>query len=496
LGIIIQQSVKNTIISYMGIALGFVTTILLFPRILTPDEYGLTRLMVSLAMISAQFCQMGMKKVIIRYFPYFDQMKGSRYNLLFLSIVVPLAGFLVFALAFILFQSTFIHYFKDQSALFSRYYFYLLPLLLSILFFEVLNNYIRALKDSVTGSFLNEVVIRAIMIVLLGCFYFGLIDYPAFIILFVLTYSVQPVYILFYLYSLGELSFSIPFLKDKRQFAKLISVYSIYSLLGGLSTMLVGNIDILMLSSMTNLKNTAVYFVAFAVTSVISVPQRSIIKIGFPVLANFLKNKKYAEIALLYQRTSIVQITFGSLIFVGIWANMHNLMDLLPAQYQGAKWVIITIGLAKLFDMSTGINGGIISNSKYYRFDLYVNIFLVGLSIVTNYLLIPIYGMLGAAIATAISIFSYNFIKFLFVWVKFSMQPFHWDALAILAIAVGCLLLSFQIPYMLNFFVDVIVRSGIITVLFLGLILIFNLSEDIKNLLTQSLLRVRTFFKR
>jgi len=436
-------------------------------------------------MIGAQFCQLGMKNVIIRYFPYFDQMKGSRYNLLFLSLIVPLLGFLVFSILFILFKNTFIYYFRDQSALFTTYYFYLLPLLLSVLFFEVLNNYIRALKDAVTGSFLNEIVVRSLTIILLGCFYFKLINFSYFIILFVLAYSVQPLYILFYLYSHGELSFSIPFRYSKRRFAKLISVYGMYSLLGGLSTMLVGNIDILMLSSMTNLKNTAVYFVAFAVTSVISVPQRSIIKIGFPVLADFLKEKKYPEIASMYKRTSIVQITFGSLIFIGIWANMHNLMYLLPTQYHGAKWIIITIGLAKLFDMSTGINGGIISNSKYYRFDLYINLFLVLLAVATNYLLIPIYGMMGAAIATAISIFTYNFVKFLFVWIKFSMQPFQWNAIAILIVAAVCLLLSFQIPYLLNFWIDVTVRSVTITALFISLILLFDLSIDVKNLVKQ-----------
>jgi len=151
--------------------------------------------------------------------------------------------------------------------------------------------------------------------------------------------------------------------------------------------------------------------------------------------------------------------------------------------------VIITIGAAKLFDMATGINGGIIMNSKYYRFDLYTNILLVILTVITNYLLIPPFGILGAAIATAFSIFVYNSIKMIFVWIKFSMQPFQWTAPVVLLIAAVCLMLSFELPYLFNFYLDVTLRSLLITVVFLGSILLFNLSDDLNSLVVESLRR-------
>lgn len=494
MGVIIRQSIQNSIISYGGIALGFVTTILMFPRILTPDQYGLTRLLVSIALIAAQVSNLGMKSIIIRYFPYFKQMKGSKYNLLFLSFVVPLAGFLGFTVLFFLFKSEMIYYFqdvRDQSDLFSQYYLYLLPLVLFVLFFEVLNNYLRALQDSVTGSFLNEVVVRIMLIVLLGIYFLELISFSQFMIFFVLTYGIQPAYLIFYLYRHGELSFSIPFRTGKRRFARMLSVYGFYSLLGGLSSLLIGNIDIMMLSAMTDLGNTAVYFVAFSVGSVIAVPQRAIVKIAFPILADFIKNRQFDRVESLYKRTSLNLIIAGSLVLVGVWANMHNLMDLLPDEYHGGEWVIIIIGFAKLFNMATGINGGIISNSKHYRFDFYSKILLVGLTILTNYLMIPPYGIIGAALATAISIFVYNFIKFIYVWVTFGMQPFRWNAVFVLFIAVGCLLLSFQVPQIINLWVDVILRSITITTIFTGFVLFFNLSPDVKNLLQEILRRVQ-----
>lgn len=270
-----------------------------------------------------------------------------------------------------------------------------------------------------------------------------------------------------------------------------MSVYGAYSVLGGLATLLVGNIDIIMLSSMTDLGSVAVYAIAFYIGSVITVPQRSITKIASPVLADLLKQKDFGSINDLYKRTSLNQLIAGSLIYVGIWANMHNIIALLPDEYSEIYWVVVIIGLSKLFNMATGVNGTIIINSRHYRFDLYTNILLVILTITTNLFLIPIYGIIGAAIATAISIFIYNIVKFVYVWIKFGMQPFQWSAAIILIIAAICFGISEQIPYLVNFYVDLIVRSSVIASLFLGAILILRLSDDVQNLVDESIRRIK-----
>lgn len=494
MGIIAKQSIQNTLISYLGVALGFVSTMLLFPRILTPDQYGLTRFLLSPALVFAQIAHLGIKNIVIRYFPYFKDTAESKSRLLTLTILVPLMGFLVFAILFILLEDVLIGYYGERSPLFAEYYLYLLPLVFAILFFETLNNYVRALQDSVTGSFLNEVLMRLLIILLLVIYYFGVLSFSLFMVCFVAIYSLQPFYLFFYLYRRDELHFSYPFQGQVLRLAKSMSLYGMYTLLGGIATQLVGNIDIIMLGSLSTLANTGIYAIAFYVGSVITVPQRSILKIAIPVLADLMKSKSYDAIQSLYRRTSLNQIIAGSLLFVGIWANMDNVMYLLPSEYHGAKWVIITIGAAKLFDMATGINGGIITNSKHYRFDLYTNIFLVILTVITNYLLIPPYGILGAAMATALSIFIYNTVKMIFVWIKFSMQPFQWSSLAVLFVAAGCLLLSFQLPYLYNFFVDVTIRSLSIAAFFLGTILVFNLSEDVQSLFDRSIKEIRKIF--
>lgn len=444
-----------------------------------------------MALVCAQFSHLGMNNVIIRFFPYYQSTTDSRKRLLTLTFLVPLVGFLFFLILFFLFQNTLLEYYSDRSQLIPEFYLYLIPMVFAILFFEVLNSYVRALKDSVSGSFVNEVLVRILLIILLVFYYYEWFTFNEFILIFVSIYSIQPICMIFYLFINNELSFSVPFQKETRRLYKGMSVYGAYSVLGGLATLLVGNIDIIMLSSMTDLGSVAVYAIAFYIGSVITVPQRSITKIASPVLADLLKQKDFGSINDLYKRTSLNQLIAGSLIYVGIWANMHNIIALLPDEYSEIYWVVVIIGLSKLFNMATGVNGTIIINSRHYRFDLYTNILLVILTITTNLFLIPIYGIIGAAIATAISIFIYNIVKFVYVWIKFGMQPFQWSAAIILIIAAICFGISEQIPYLVNFYVDLIVRSSVIASLFLGAILILRLSDDVQNLVDESIRRIK-----
>ncbi len=437
-----------------------------------------------------------MKNVIIRYFPYYQRSDDSRHRLLTLTLGVPFIGFVLFTLLLFLFQDTLTSYYSNESDLFAEYVLYLIPLVFAILFFEVLNSYVRAMKDSVTGSVVNEIAVRVLIISLLGVYFFDLLTFREFMIIFVGIYSIQPVYMLIYLARKKQLGFALPFQSETKRLYKGMTVYGFYSVLGGLATLMVGNIDIIMLGSMVDYSSAAIYAIAFYIGTVIAVPQRSINKIAAPLIADFFKSKKYGNIEVLYRRTALNQLIAGSLLYVGIWANLHNVIDLLPAEYVEIYYVVVILGLAKLFDMATGINGHIIINSKHFRFDLYTNILLAVLTVITNYMLIPLYGLEGAAVATALSIFIYNFVKFIFVWIKFDMQPFQLNAVWVILIAGACLIIAEQIPYMLNFFVDVIIRSLVILTLFTSAVIMFRLSEDFENLAAESLRRLKILLTR
>lgn len=73
MGIIIRQSVKGTVVSYVGIAIGFFTTFFVLTNFLTAEEIGLTRVLVDAATVFAGLAQLGTTSSAIRYYPYFKE---------------------------------------------------------------------------------------------------------------------------------------------------------------------------------------------------------------------------------------------------------------------------------------------------------------------------------------------------------------------------------------------------------------------------------------
>ena len=187
MGVIFRQSIQNTIISYTGVGLGFIITIWMYPNILTAEQYGLTRVLLSLAMVSTQLANLGMKNTIIRFFPYFRDKETDHHGFLFLSLIIPLAGFVVLSLGLYLFKPGIIQYFIEKSELLVEYYWLIVPLAFSILFFHVVTSFVQALYDTVLSSFLMDIGVRLLTAILLIVYFMGWITFEEFMVVVVLN---------------------------------------------------------------------------------------------------------------------------------------------------------------------------------------------------------------------------------------------------------------------------------------------------------------------
>ena len=496
MGVIFRQSILNTIISYLGVALGFVITIWMYPNILSPEQYGLTRVLLSLAMVSTQIANLGTQNTIIRYFPFFRDKEKKHHGSLFLALLIPLAGFLILSVFLFLFRPEIIQYFIERSALLVDYYWLIIPLAFFMLFFQVLSSYVRALYDTVMASFLMNIIIRVLAASILLLYFFNWIDFQQFMYAFVGTYGIIMLGLLAYTF----LQFEVDLKPDlgflRKLLVKNMANYSMFAFFGGLASIIVNNIDIIMLSSLAGLSDTGIYAIAFYVGSAITIPRKSIYQISSPVISDAFKNKNLSLIKRVYHQSSLNLVIAGGLVFCGVIANIDNLMSLLPPDYTGGAMVIVVIASANVFDMATGVNGAIILNSKYYRFDLYSTLILIVTTFLLNYLLIPIYGILGAAIGTGSAVVLYNILKVSYVWLRFSMQPFEWGILPVIAIGAGTLLVIFQIPTMVNTYADILIRSAIITALYLIPVVSLKISEQFNELVFKSLTNVKNTIRK
>ena len=492
MGIIQKQAIKGTIYSYLGVLIGFITTGILFPRILTTDENGLLKLLISYSLIFAQFASLGFNSVTTRLFTYFRDHKKSHHGFLFIAFIVGFGGFIIIIIAFFLLKPIIISNSIDKSALFVEYLYYVIPLIFFTLFFSILDNYYKVLYNAVRGTFLKEFLQRLLILFSVILYYFNLLNFNFFIIAYVTAICLPTIIISISLIFEKQFSLKPDFSLLSKEMSRTMISVSVYGILISFSGILILNIDSIMISSMIGISQTGIYAITFFFGTIILIPSRSLTKISAAVIADAWKEKNLILIKDIYYKSCLNQLIFAGLLFIGIWANINNIFKILPPEYEPGKYVIFFIGISSLIQMASGVSNIVIFNSKYYKVHTYFMLILVVLIITTNLIFIPKYGIVGAAMASALSNLVFNLLKFIFLYFKFRMQPFDRKYFIIIIAAGLSYIIGYLMPEIKNYIFDIIIRSTIIALIYCSFILIFKVSDE----LNQKFFQIFKFIKK
>ncbi|HEX2867261.1 MAG TPA: lipopolysaccharide biosynthesis protein [Ignavibacteriales bacterium] len=492
MGIVIRQSAKTLFVTYLGFLIGYVNTLILYPLALSVEQIGLQRILIDATVFFASFAALGATNIPLRYFPYFRDPEKEHNGFLFFLLTLSFCGYIIFVILFLLLKNSLISVYSSNALQLTKYYYYLIPFTLIQLMMIIFEVYTLVQLKPVVPRFIREIVIRVLLALgVLGVLY-KVITFNTFVDLIPVIYLLAFILLVFYVYSIRALFLRPNFGVFKSPQFKGILVFGGFVLLGNSSDIIIRNIDSLMLSSYSGLRSTGIYTIALYIALVLEIPRRSMAQVVIPLVAEATKNGDVKKIDELYKKSSLNQMIIGGLLFLVIWCNIDNIFKFIPNgnTFAIGKWVVFYLGLSKVFDMAMGVNAEIVTTSKYYKYDIF---FYAGLSLMaigTNMLLIPVLGLTGASIATAISIFVFNSVRFVFIWYIYKIQPFTKDTLKVLAIAGFMLLFNYMLPHMPGHFVwDVAVRGFLITVIFSILILFFRASEDINSTLARVLKR-------
>src|SRR5690606_583799 len=106
----------------------------------------------------------------------------------------------------------------------------------------------------------------------------------------------------------------------------------------------------------------------------------------------------------LYTRINLNTLSVGYLTCSLIAVNIDNLVRIFPAGYEQLKPVVLILLVGKLVQTFSGISSEVISFSRLYKFSFRASAFLLLLIVALNRILIPIYGIEGAAWGATISL--------------------------------------------------------------------------------------------
>jgi len=484
MGIVINQSIKNILITYVGFAIGAINVLFLFTKFLKPEYYGLITFILSTANILMPLMAFGVHNTIVKFYSSFKT-RQSQNGFLSLMLILPLLIILPFALLIFFNLETISEFLAQKNLIVKEYTWYIFIAAIAFAYFEVFYAWSKVQLKSVFGNFMKEVFHRISITFLLISLYYKLLTVNVLIESIILVYIIRMLVMMFYAFSLKP-----PVLKlSKIKGLKPILKYTSLIIIAGSVANIILEIDKFMIGQYVAIENVAYYGVAIYIATVVGVPSRSMHQITQPITAKLLNEKNILDLKVLYKKSSLNLLIVSGFIFLVIILNVNQLYNLLPKEYTGGFVVVLMIGLVKLFDNILGNNNSILFNSDYYRVILLLGVILAICTALLNIIFIPQFGIKGAAYATCIAIFIYNTIKVLFVYTKFKILPFSVNTLKtlllILVCGVGFYFWEFKFHPLLNIALKTLLIVGIYGII----VYRFNFSEDISALINKLLKR-------
>lgn len=481
-----KQAIASSILVYIGFFIGAVNMYIYTKNgSFTTAQFGLTRIFFDVAQNMFAFGSLGVIPILYKFYPYYkDNLPENKIDLLSWALVVALFGFIIVLITGYVLEPLVIRKFSRNSLLFVEYYYWVFPFAFGMLFFSVLESYAWAIQKTVWSNFLKETVLRIFTTVLILLYLFKFINFDLFVKLFSFLYILIFILLLAYLWSIEKLHFTFSISKVTQRFKK--KMFAMQSLVfGGIGIQaLAQTIDSIFIATLKGLDLAGIFTLAQYAANLIQVPMRSIQSISTGVLSQAWKDKNYKEIDRIYKRSSINLLLLALFIFGNVWLNAKDVLIVLQIQedYQAGIFVILVLGLARIIDAGTGVNGAIIATSTFWRFDFLSGVVLLSFRIPLTYFLIKTYGIIGAAYAEVISFTIYNGIRWFFLKKKFNMQPFSLQTLYSIIIAAVIYFIIYFLFHSLAGWTGILVRAFSFSIFLIAAIFYWELTPDIMQL--------------
>ena len=408
MGVIAKQSIRGTIVTYLGIAVGVVTTFFVLTRFLTTEEIGLARVLIDAAMLFIGLAQLGTNASIIRFYPYFKEKDSHEdHGFFFWALVVPFIGFILFALIYWTCRVPLGAWFGDKSPLFVEYYYFVLPLAFFMLYQTICESTCNVLMHIVVPRAVRELVVRVGLLAIYLLYAFRVISMDGLVIGICINYAVAALINLCYFFSLQKINLTPDwtFLRANPQLIRRYLIYTGFLILSAVTTVLAPTLSSFFVTAKMGLDSTGIFAIATYMAVMVSVPNRSVAAIASPQLARAIKEQNSEECSILIRQVTRNMLLIGGFILLIIWVNIDLIFHILPngTTFAQAKDVVLILGVSQLILGTFSICLTALNYSRFFAISLILSVILTVSALMLNNYLVPLYGMQGAALSNLLS---------------------------------------------------------------------------------------------
>jgi len=483
MGIVLKQSFINTIILFLGFAIGGINVLFLFTHFLHEDYFGLITFLLSTANIILPLLVFGMQHTIIKYYSSYKS-KIEKDGFLISTLFIPLIVIIPLGFISAFLYDTIATWVSSENPLIKNYTWLIFLVAIFMGYFEVFYSWTKVKYNSVFGNFVKEIFARVCTSFLLFAVYFQWLTNEQFIYAIVIVYGIRTLIMKLYAFYICKptIIFKLP------SNIKEILSFSLYIIVAGSAAGILLEIDKFMIPQMEQIAQVAYYSVGIYIASVIAIPTRAMQQITTSITAKDMNENNMIEVEKLYKQTSINLLIIGGLLFLLINLNISDLYELInKPQFTKGIWVVLIISVSKLMELALGTGNSILVNSKFYKIFFYISLAMAISVILLNKWLINIIGINGAAIATLIVVVVYGIFKIIYIKIKLKIQPFSIQTIKIIVVVLTMFTSFYFWTFSFHPILNIVLKSILVGILYLFLIKKLHISKDINSLVAKYL---------
>lgn len=483
MGVVIKQSFWSTAIAYLGVLVGFINTLYLRPEFFQIEEIGLFGIITANAMMISPFTTFGMASSYIKFFPLFKE-KDRNSAFTFQLILVLIGCVLVLLIGFLL-KDVIKERYIESAPEYVNYLSITAIIIVVNSLFDMFFSFSRTTLKVLFPSFLRDVFLRLGAIVLVVGYALNWFSFEWAVRGLAINYSLAFLLLYAKLMLSDGFRFNFNFSMLTADWKNRLIKFSTYSMLLAGSFAVMNNATYDLVTSMLGSAANGIFVTCFFIGTIVEMPRRNMAKVISPILSQEIESSNMKEVESLYKRSSITMSILGFLIFIGIITNLQDLFLFIPQgdEFKTGMYVVILVCTAKLAIMISSFPGEIINYSHLYKYNLAFQLGTAVLLVILNYLLIPIWGLEGAAMSYFLAIVIHIIVKLIYVKYHFRIHPFDKTHISLFIISSSICLAAYFFSLDIHPIFVIAIRSILTTIVFVLLIYLFKISADINKII-------------
>lgn len=192
---------------------------------------------------------------------------------------------------------------------------------------------------------------------------------------------------------------------------RLLMKTSIPLLIIVLTTYLISNGDIVLLGIWVENTDIGVYAIAKKIGMLTSFVLVAVNTIIAPKFAALYQQNKLEELKEIVQQASLLLLIFATPFLLFICLFSKSLLGIIDEEFVRGAWILIVLSFGQFINVVTGSVGYLLMMCGYERMITIYYLISLAIGIILYWLVIPLYGIMGAAYVTAFIIVLQNLLS-------------------------------------------------------------------------------------